>query len=83
MRRIVAVVALIAAAVLLWPNRDAVAGKPCAVPKAWGALRTYAIDRYGSLAINILVFEAPDGTVRALNRNKCEPYTDLDVTRTE
>ena len=83
MRKLIAVAVLLAGAVMLWPQSEAVAGKPCAVPKAWGQLRAHTIDRYGALSFHILVFEAADGTVRALNRNKCEPYTDLEVTRTE
>lgn len=68
MRRIVAVVALVAAAVLLWPSGPQ-AGGPCTVPKAWGR----AVGVQPGPAAPLVAFEAEDGTVRFTPANCGNP----------
>ena len=76
------IVALAAAVVLaLFALPVAQASKPCTVPASWGPLRS-AFNPWGDDKIMFYAFEAEDGTIRVLNRNKCEPQTDLEVGRT-
>lgn len=63
MRKIVALVVLVAAAVILWPREAAQAGSPCTVPKSWGRVAA----TYATSMNTMVVFEAVDGTVRIVN----------------
>lgn len=67
MRKIVALVVLLAAAVILWPREAAQAGSPCTVPKSWGR----AVGMTNATFI-MVAFEAQDGTVRVVPAN-CKP----------
>ena len=73
---------LLAVAVLLATVPAASAAKPCSVPKAWGQLRNvYAVTWQPVGTVVYMAFEDAAGTVRVLNRNKCEPVPDLEVSR--
>jgi len=60
------------------------AAKPCSVPKAWGQLRNVCAVTWQATTTQLthMAFEDAEGTVRVLNRNKCEPVKKLDVQRT-
>lgn len=82
MRKLIAVAVLLAGAVILWPSRSQAKG-PCAVPKAWGELRTLSFAPGLTEPFAYMVFEDQAGTVRVLFRNRCKPEPDFEVTRSE
>jgi len=70
--------ALLALAVV---PREAQAGKPCEVPKAWGPLRGITNHALGMMGEHTrLAFEDEAGTVRVISGDSCK--TVLEVTRT-
>jgi hypothetical protein len=82
MRRLIVAVALVlVGAVLgsLW-TEPVRAGKPCTIPKEWGALKAVAAFPNG---MSIFAFEAADGTVRTTPANCKTPAQAVDTISRE
>lgn len=81
MRKVMVAAVLLAGAAILWPGREAVAAKPCTVPKAWGQLRGVTNMSLGVSGENLyFALEDDAGTVRIVWADGCKVAAEIQRT---